>query len=240
MVPKPAAFTLRFPLGVISHNGTAAYIGDETPDIVALDLQTGRVLWRTATCGRPIATGGQHVVVARQSPDHALELDVLSTDDGKLLSTLSVQGPFPDWVEATLRPNERFIYRCALESANLDLEWRANQRYAGGAPPSPQVLERERRSASGVLHIDLASGRLMSEAREMDLPANDAEPIPNLETPAREVCAHGECVYYLLDQSIDASSGRTTLRAVRSSTRKPLWEFAVRNWKTSRPRALRP
>lgn len=240
MATKLPAFALRFPLGVISENGALAYIGDEIPGIAALNLQSGNVLWRVATSGRPVAADAQRIIVLRQARDFVLELDVLDAHDGTLLATFAVATSFPTWVKPSLKSNENFAYRCALAGANLDIEWCANQHYEGGAPPDRKVIEHSRRLASGVLHIDLASGSSRSEARKVDLRADAAAPISKPAGPAREVCIHGQCMYYLLDQAIDANSGRTTLRAMRCNTDEMLWEFAVRNWKASRPRALRP
>ena len=240
MATQPIAFARRFPLGVLSDDGTAAYIGDEIPHIVALDLQSGHVLWRAAVSGRPIAASAQQVVVARQALNLALELDILSAVDGKHLSTRTIAPAFPAWADANFRPQERFAYRCSLAGANLDIEWRATQHYEGGAPPSQKVVETNRRTDSGVLHIDLVSGHSQCEARAIDFHAGKAEPLAVLASPAREICMHGQFMYYLVDEPIDANSGRTTLRAVQRGSEETMWEYAVRTWKASRPRALRP
>ncbi len=238
MGSKPRTVSLRFPLGVLSHDGAVAYLGDETPDVVALQSGSGRVLWRSAVAGRPIAASTQQVVVARLTAGLELELAALSASDGALCSTVTIDAPFPAWADITLKPDEFFDYRCALEDSELDLQWHAQQRYQGGAPPGPQVMSKTSHCAAGMLHINLTSGRCVAEPREATLRCADASPLPNVAPSAREVCVHGERVFYLLDRGDKA--GQTVLCAARRDTGAPIWEFAVRSWVASRPRALRP
>jgi hypothetical protein len=167
-----------------------------------------------------------------------LELAALRPGDGALCSTITIDAPFPAWADVTLKPDAFFAYCCALEGSELDLQWRAQQRYQGGAPPGPQVLSKTSHCAAGMLHIDLASGRCAAEAREVTLRCADAAPFANVAPSAREVCVHGEYIFYLLDRGDKA--GHTVLCAARRDTGAPIWEFEVRRWIASRPRALRP
>jgi hypothetical protein len=64
-----------------------------------------------------------------------------------------------------------FQYQVCLAGRALVLNWEAHARYAGGAPPSQQVLRQARRDAAGAVHIDLQTGQVT-----MRPPASSAVP----------------------------------------------------------------
>ena len=231
----------RFPLGVLSLNGQVAYIGDELPDVIAIDIASGRIRWHATRGGRPIAATSDRVVVANAIDDNVLELVLLSHADGQALASVPIRLTLPQWVRVTLKPGQGFGYRCDVQDATLTVAWHAARHYEGGAPPTAAVLARNTHAEGGAFRIDLNSGQARAQPGEAKAVADEepAATVPN-EANTREACVIGARVYYLADRTLGAASGRTTLCAADQKTGAVMWELPVREWQVSRPRALRP
>ena len=66
----------------------------------------------------------------------------------------------PEWVDALSSDPEVFQCRALLEAQTLVLAWEAHGRYSGGAPPPRQVVQQAASGASGVVRMDLETGRI--------------------------------------------------------------------------------
>lgn len=166
------------PAGVAAPDKRAGYIADTSGGIQALDLAEGALIWRSQLAARPLIVRENGLAALKRAvPDreNALQVVLLDRNDqGKLLLE-SEPVIFPDWVAATIIMNETFSYSVRLEGDDLLLEWEAQARYRGGAPPPAYIQAQANKAASGVARIDLKTGKVrmlpMESRREIELPA---------------------------------------------------------------------
>src|SRR5262249_37735858 len=129
----------------------------------ALDLATGKRLWQTNAAPRPLlATQDRLFVEARVTgKQHQVRLVVLDTtqEGKKLLESQPVE--FPGWGAVAVAQGGSCASSARTDGeGGLLLTWEARAWYAGGARPTPEIERRARKSASGVMRIDLKSGRV--------------------------------------------------------------------------------
>jgi hypothetical protein len=180
--PAPAQEKAPFavlPGGVADPAGKVGYVQAPSGGVDALDLATGKVRWQVAETCKPLALAGDRLLC--QAPEkgkaNAVRILVLDTrDKGKVLRR-SDPVTFPDWVSVGVTYGRSFTSRARLDGKDtLLLQWEARAFYAGGAAPTPEVLERARKHAAGVARVNIDSGRVVAgEARkgkepEVELP----------------------------------------------------------------------
>jgi hypothetical protein len=165
------------PAGVAGPDKRAGYVSDTAGGIQALDLAEGELIWRSQLAARPlIASENGLAVLGRATPEkeNALQVVLLDRQDqGKLLLE-SDAVIFPDWASATINTNESFSYGVRLDGDDLLLEWKAQARYRGGAPPSAYIQAQANKAATGLARIDLKTGKVrmlpLESRRETELP----------------------------------------------------------------------
>lgn len=144
--------------GVASPDGKVGYFPGAAGGIDALDLAKGAVLWSSKDASQPLLAT-ENRLFARSS---AGGLRVVALDVGKngkrVFETQPV--PLPEWVSIGPNHGRSFQSRARLAGDDLTLAWEARAFYAGGAAPPPQVEEAARKEASGVVRIDVESGKL--------------------------------------------------------------------------------
>jgi hypothetical protein len=67
---------------------------------------------------------------------------------------------FPEWVSVQAAAGRSFSSAAGLDQEDLYLKWQANAWYAGGAAAPPPIVQRAKKEASGVVRINLESGRV--------------------------------------------------------------------------------
>ena len=141
----PITEPVYFPRGAADPAGRIGYLAVES-GVLAVDLSAGRELWRSDHAQRPLLVAGERLAAARLGDDPRV---VLLDDHGRPALT---SDPVP------LPGTQAVKLRARLEDDRLTLEWVARGRYAGGAPPPPEIREREAGGAVGAAAIDLESG----------------------------------------------------------------------------------
>jgi hypothetical protein len=167
------------PAGVAGPDKRAGYVSDTSGSIQALGLAEGELIWRSQFAARPLIVKGNRLAALRRAtPDreNALQVVVLDRNDqGKLLIE-SDAIIFPDWVSATVLTNESFSYSVRVQGDDLLLEWEAQGRYRGGAPPPAFIQAQANKAATGIVRVDLKTGKVrMVSAKsrsEIELPAS--------------------------------------------------------------------
>src|SRR5204862_7852979 len=141
------------PGGVADPRGRLGYVAGNAID--ALDLRTGELRWQAAAAARPVLADEQRVAALQTvaANERALQVVVLAAKDGQMVLTSHVI-EFPDWVHATVRPDEFFSYQVRAEDDALLLAWQACARYSGGANPSAYILAQANKEAAGVARVD--------------------------------------------------------------------------------------
>lgn len=136
-----------FPRGAADPAGRTGYLAVDG-GVLAVDLSAGQALWRSDHVQRPLIVAGERLAAAHLGADPRV---VLLEKHGEAVLT---SDPVP--LPATGK------LRALFQEHRLRLEWEVRGRYAGGAPPPPEIRERESRAAAGAAAIDLGSGAVES------------------------------------------------------------------------------
>lgn len=165
------------PGGVAGPDKRAGYVSNTSGGIQALDLAQGELIWRSELTASPLIVRENDLAALKRAvpeKENALQVVLLDRNDqGKLLLE-SDAIIFPDWVSAAIRTTESFGYSARLEGDDLLLEWEAQARYRGGAPPPAYIQAQAKRAATGIARIDLKTGKVRmlpaESRREIELP----------------------------------------------------------------------
>ena len=164
-----------FPNGVAQPDASVGFVADRSGHIDAIELSTGGLLWQSSVDARPlIVLGGRLAVLKPGDAANALCIDVLDTSSAGRLLFESAPIVFPDWVVASVEPDESFQYAVVGDATALSFTWDAQGRYRGGAAPPPHVRTVSSTRASGTVTLELDTARMTmmpSEGRrDPDIP----------------------------------------------------------------------
>ena len=199
----PITEPVYFPRGAADPAGRIGYLAVES-GVLAVDLSAGRELWRSDHAQRPLLVAGARLAAARLGGDPRA---VLLDDQGQPALT-SDPVPLPATAAVKLRAR--------LEDRLL-LEWEARGRSAGGAPPPPEIREREAGGAIGAAAVDLASGAVET------LPPPSREAVDRLPLDADDLegpWLAGETVVELVwdEQALRLRTEHGTVELARGDT----------------------
>jgi hypothetical protein len=148
--------------GVADPAGQVGYFRNTSGGIDALDLETGKLLWATREASHPLLATADRLFAHAPVPKKANGVRVVVLDvknQGKRV--LESQGVmFPEWVSVGPGHGRSFAATARLAPQGLLLIWNARAWYAGGAQPTPEIEQAARKSASGVVRVDPASGQV--------------------------------------------------------------------------------
>ena len=149
--------------GLGSPDGSAGYFPAEKGGIEALDLATGKALWASQEANRPLAATGERLYAQASVAGKANQVRVVALEarTGKRVLQ-SDPAVFPDWVSVGVVYGRTFASGAVLNRDGLLLIWEARAHYAGGAAPPPEIEEAARKEASGVLKVDLETGKVQA------------------------------------------------------------------------------
>jgi len=155
------------PQGIADLEGRTGFFVAGEGLIEAIGLADGSLLWQAAAFVRPLIAFGHRLAAQAASVPkrpNALRIVLLDvTRDGEpVLASDPVL--LPEWVDCLSSDPEIFQCRAHLETQALILAWKAQGRYFGGAPPPRQVVQQAARGASGLVRMDLATGRIEAMA----------------------------------------------------------------------------
>lgn len=149
-----------WPGGVVDIETRSGFVGDSREAVHALNIDTGEILWRTPVPARPLAIFGNGVSALQNSSVNQNELVIVTLD--KITGIKQPQEltlVFPEWVTATVEASDSFNYEIAIEEDKLRLNWEAQQRYRGGAPP-PDYLLAQLSQDRGTMQLDVVNNEL--------------------------------------------------------------------------------
>jgi hypothetical protein len=176
--PTPEAAAARavvLPGGVADADGKVGYVVNEKGGINALDLESGKILWTYEGPAKPLIAFEKKLAVQVPIKDkgNQVRIDILDTGDkGKTLregKTIS----FPDWVVTGLTHGRSFSSSAFVDGDNLYLRWEAHAFYAGGAAPTPEILQAAKKDARGVASVSLDSGRVEMLDKDKQPPSDE-------------------------------------------------------------------
>src|SRR4051794_26526367 len=160
-VPEPVYFCR----GVADREQRSGCVSD-AGGIVAVRLDDGGALWRSARADRPLICDGGRLAAA-SGRGSAFELVVFDAAGEPVL--VSARVLLPEWVTVVSWRPETFRMTAGIDDGVLRLQWEARTRYAGGAAPSPRVMAATARDETGAIAVDLRSGAV----EELAAPARD-------------------------------------------------------------------
>lgn len=225
-----------FPHGITDADGRVGFVTLANDEIVAVDLESGSVLWRRVAAGRPLVVTEAGLVVLQRHKER-LELALLDPASGDLLREIGPL-PVPDWAAAEWGHPEGFVAVARGQTDQPEIAWRAQRLYrAGAAPPAAVMAPAARADAAGVLKVDPAQGRIES------LPVEELEPSFESATEARFAfpvpTRTGERLYTLSATPTPVGTTRVTLEARCVDEKEPLWETVLQERATRKPPSLR-
>jgi hypothetical protein len=145
---------ITLPFGVASEELGIAVFRLLPAGIDALDLRDGRRIWTSAETALPVALTDKYVLARLLAvDDDVIEFVTLDLGDGHTVArTEPLALPHPVRASAA-----GFTVRAEAAAGRFAGQWFAPARYAGGAPPPPDVLA-SRSDESGAFDIDPENG----------------------------------------------------------------------------------
>jgi hypothetical protein len=172
---------IQIPRGLADPHGKFAYVVGPQGLIYRLDLKTGKNQAYTKDPGTPLAIQDEMLIgwAPSQGTSNAVRLFAV-VQDGDVLDLVWEQAlALPTWVEVGSLEPDRFSLEAEILDEELVVTWQARSRYAGGAPPSPEVEAAETRDASRIVYINPKTGTVLREEHK-DSVALTQEPLPDL------------------------------------------------------------
>ena len=221
-----------FPMGVAAPDGETAFIATPDGALEAIDLQTGIARWRHDEPLLPLLVANDLLIAQRPVGALPNELHLLilklNSQSAKVLREAEAI-VFPDWVTAT-RADDDFHFEVYAAGDDLIVEWRAESRYRGGAPPSPEIQQQFEHSEAGIVRLNLNDGRIVERA-----PAPKESEDAHAQTPSVAYLRQGEWRYEawtagdILAALARSESDTLELRRRKLSTGKELAPLPLAN-----------
>ncbi|HEX5758213.1 MAG TPA: PQQ-binding-like beta-propeller repeat protein [Thermoanaerobaculia bacterium] len=148
-----------------------AYVMRPGGGIVAIELASGKVRWRSDLAAKPLALDGDRLVAQAQSRDNALDLVVLDARSGAARGTMRMALPAGVAASVVDTPAGSFRVQAAREASGLVVRWESVA--AAGAGPAqgylPAVNEAQAPSVSptvitGAAVLDLTAPSMRMQA----------------------------------------------------------------------------
>jgi hypothetical protein len=229
--------------GVRDLEGARGYIA-VGPEIAAVDLGTGAVLWRRQRLGRPVAaTASRLVTLDCHGPDYVVRLfDATTGADTGRVANLGM----PAWAAEAGTEADAVDIRAAPTATGIELAWRVRRPYRGGAPPPHHVSVEAQRESTGAIVLDPATGEVstvstaLSSAPQPSSPTLDLGPFAK---PSPDVIAFdrvGDRVFALKAQPRSNRSTRIALEARDAHDGSSLWGTSLGEIPVAKPSPQRP
>lgn len=150
------------PVGVADPELRVGYVANSTSGIEAIELLNGMLIWQTELIARPVLVFENLLAALRTVEDRTNAFQLISIDRTKNGEVLLESDPleFPEWIQATISPDQSFRYEISADQNELILEWEAHARYRGGASPSAHILAQSTQDAAGVARFNCRTGKV--------------------------------------------------------------------------------
>jgi len=223
--------------GVADVLGHRAIRRDAEGRLVALNLDEGRLLWRSAMPLQPLLVAGELALGLALAPPRVLALSLVGASDAPPVWT-SAKLPWPDWAATT---SDETGFDLELDAARIGdavaLAWQLRRRYTGGAPPGKGRARPA--PVSGACAVALSDGRILPA---LPLPARPADDAPAEAVDDPGVLAEqrlGAATYRL--RAVDSGGMlKTVLHALDARQGTPRWECVLDETPRRRPMPPRP
>jgi hypothetical protein len=224
--------------GVRDTEGRQGYVS-VSPEVVAVDLAKGSILWRRKAIGRLIAaTPTRLLTLDQEGRNFVLRLfDAATGADAGRVSNFGM----PGWAQEAGREAEAVQIQASETPAGIAIAWRVRRPYRGGAPPPAQIAAQARNEITGAILIDPESGR--AEPTSMPATPSQEDPPASLElgpyaTPTLDVVALdrlGARVFVLKAQAQTGQSVLIALEARDAQDGSTIWEVPLAEIEKARP-----
>ena len=147
--------------GVADPAGKTGFFPGVDGGINAVDLSNGKLLWHSKEATKPLLATADRLfsekgVTGKPNQIRIVVLDL--TKEGKrVLESEPVS--LPDWVSVQVAYGRSYRSSSRLDGNMLLVSWEARAFYAGGAAPAPGMEEAARKEASGVIRMEVATGK---------------------------------------------------------------------------------
>jgi hypothetical protein len=148
------------PSGILDPAGQTAFVANDRGGVDSLDVETGRLLWRSREAQRPLVVLGDRLYAHAFADSHESYLVALNLLNGGECILESEAIVFPDWVRAHDAHDRSFAAQWLLTGDHLVLSWRARAWYGGPEKLAPKCLEAFAREAAGRVRIHRSSGHV--------------------------------------------------------------------------------
>ncbi len=139
---------------VIDGEKRRAYVMEPDGAVVALDLSTGRPVWKAPVSGKPLALDGNALIVQAESvgqPGHDLSIAALNTErQGALMAQKHVELPADVRVAIAHTRSQLFTAEATLADHNVIIQWQFVKRPRTGVYHLPKNPSTEPAATSQV------------------------------------------------------------------------------------------
>jgi hypothetical protein len=166
--------------GVADPAAKIGFFCSATGGIDALELTNGKLLWTSKEANRPLLATEDRLFAQKDVSGKANQIRIVVLDltkHGKRVLESEVI-TLPDWVSVNVAYGRSYRSSSKFDGDSLLVSWEARAFYAGGAAPTPAILKAARKEASGVMRIDVVTGKFGSLSKE-EIPGGHFFPITN-------------------------------------------------------------
>jgi hypothetical protein len=228
--------------GVRDAEGRQGYVS-VGPEVVAVDLANGSILWRRKEIGRPIAATPTRLLTLDQDGKNFV-LRLFNAATGADAGRVSNFG-MPDWAQEAGREADAVRIEASENPAGIEISWRVRRPYRGGAPPPAQITAQARHEITGSTLIDPETGQVVPTPT----PAAASEEVPTTRQelgpyapPTPDVIALdriGDRLFVLKALAQTGQSALVALEARDARDGSTIWETPLAEIKQARPTAQR-
>lgn len=236
------AVTRRFPGGIVDAQGQRAALRDRQGRLIAVALEGGTLLWRSAEPLAPLLLPPGEVIACTLGPAPVcVALAWSGAHAGQpVWSSQPIGLPSPPDPDLRLVAETRDAHTIAVR-------WQAAARYRGGAAPGPAVRSAALRGAQGGVVVDRRTGQVTPIGRsragtpaETTLDAADDIALPGAAANAIAAADIGAHRFELCVDDLPDGRVRTVLRARDIAADRTLWELPIDEAPRTRARPPRP
>lgn len=232
------AVTRRFPGGIVDAPGQRAALRDRQGRLIAVALDEGTLLWRSAEPLAPLLLPpGEVIACTLGAAPVCVALDWSGAHAGQpVWHSQPIGLPSPPDPDLHLAAE-------AGDANTIAVHWQAASRYRGGAAPGATVRAAALQGAQGSVVVDRRTGAVSTMG-----PSRSATPMPDIAdtalpgTAANAVAAadiDGRRFELCVDELPDGVV-RTVLRARDAAAGRTLWELPIDEAPRTRARPPRP
>jgi hypothetical protein len=228
--------------GVRDTEGRQGYVS-VGPEVVAVELANGAILWRRKGIGRPIAATPRRLLTLDQDGKNFV-LRLFNAATGSDAGRVANFG-MPDWAQEAGMEADAVHIEASENPAGIEISWRLRRPYRGGAPPPARIAAQARNESTGAILIDPESAQVVPTptpaVSSEEAPPAPAAPGP-YAPPTPDVVAVdriGDRLFVLKVQERAGQAALVTLEARDAQDGSTVWEAPLAEVEKTRPKPQR-